>query len=269
MFDNFPSKKYLEERLEDVAKRRGRRRRRGGRRSKAKATRRARIVLSKVGYTPSESKVKTTDINSFVSTTSDADKKNPDITVSYRGITNGIIVGTSDETRIGNTIYVKFVKWTYAFNSITAYRTSASSLLLPLYPKIHVFLVAIKCQDVATWWLQTLNGLNLKPDAFDTNYRKLRGACSRIIRHWKINTGRGDTELGSRTSIVGSVSHRFNTPIKVTYKRVASSDIFAQNQLAFIVYFVNDGDTTPLDSWQLHGDVGSGFHNLLRIDFMG
>lgn len=252
-----------------MAKRRGRRKKRGGRRSKAKATRRARIVLSKVGYTPSESKIKDTDFNSFVSTTSATDKKNPDITVSYFDFTAGIVVGTDDQTRNGNTIYVKYVKWTYAFNSLTAYRSSALTLLLPIYPKIHVFLVAVKCNDLAAWWTQVLAGLNIKPDSFDTNYRKLRGACSRIIRHWRINTGRADTELGSRTSIVGTLSHRFNTPIKVTYKRVDSSDIFSLNQLAMIVYFVNDGASTPLDSYQLHGDTGSGFHNMKRIDFMG
>lgn len=253
-----------------MARRVGRRRRRGGRRGKARATRRARIVLSKVGYTPNESKVLSTDFNTFVNDTSDDDSKNPDIRVSYLSYTSPISVGTNDGQRIGNNIYVKFVKWTYAFESVSTYRSSALTLFLPIYPRIHIFLVAVKCQDVATWWLQTLNGLNIKPEAFDTNYRKLRSACSRVIRHWRIGgSTKRDLEAGSRAIITGTVSHRFNTPLKVTYKRLLSSDVFAINQLAMIVYFVTDGATTPLDSWRLHGDTGSGYHNMQRIDFLG
>lgn len=253
-----------------MARRRRSVRRKRGRKSKGKATRRARIVLTKVGYAPAESKMLDEDFTIFDDQTSTANSKDPDIAVKILNITDAIAKGTSDQQRIGNTIYVKAVSWNYSFKSNSAYRTSADSQQIPKFPHIHVFLVSLKCSDPASWWIKVQNGLGIKPDSFDTMYKKLRSQCNRIIRHWRIGGGtKFQIDATSRQTIAGRIRHKFNTPIRIQYKEEASSIMQDGNQLVYIVYLLNDGDPTPIDSWALTTDGGAGYHNMQRIQFMG
>lgn len=251
-----------------MARRRGRRGK--GRKSKSRATRRARIVLSKVNYLPAESKMQDIIFGVFGGTTSDAESIDPDISVSYLDITGGIVKGVDDDDRIGNVIFVKSVAWNYSWDYSTVYGTSAGTNGLPRYPGIHVFLVALKCEDVAAWFAALTNGKDIKPDAFDTMYKKLRTSCTRIIRHWKLG-GRNKfmVTAGSQNNMQGRIKHVFNTPIRCTYKDVGASQIRSSNQLAMIIYRVNDGDTPAIRSWALHTNLGSAYHNMRRLIFMG
>lgn len=253
-------------------RRRSRRGGKRGRRSKARATKRARVVLSKVNYLPSESKLKDVQFIDFSDTSSDANSINPDITVSYEQLTIDITQGTSDQERIGNTIYVKRAMWTYAFQHNTTYSTFAQVSAKAKFPGIHVFLIAVKCTSLSDWWTDTTgSGANIRPTAFDSDYRRLRSSNVRIIRHWKIGRSKKFTDdVTSAGYLKGKLSHTFNTPIKVVYVDTGSKILTSGNQLAFLTYRVNDGDAVAVsNSWDLEPDTGYAYHNLRRINFMG
>lgn len=233
---------------------------RGGRGGR-KATRAARIVLSKVNYVPSEQKMFSTPFSTF---TAEASYTNPDLHMAYHALTDGIAKGPESNERIGNEVFIKRVAWFHNWFINSLYTGPAGQ---PQHPDIHVFLIAVKCNTAAKWWTDTNSGSDVRPDQLNTGYRKLRSACTRIIRHWRLNNHRqASVATNDRDTLNGRMIHKFTTPFKIKYADTDEEQLWASNQLLFVVVRANDGSDV---SWALGNDETAAFHNEFRVDYMG
>ncbi len=229
---------------------------------KSNRTRKARVALSKVNYVPTESKMLDTAFSAFTANNTNSD---PDITTGYFDLVKDIAQGTSDANRIGNTIYVKRIMWCYNW----ALNTGFTPVAFPVRNPIHVFLIAVKCEKLDTWWANTANsGSDIRPTTINSDYRALKSSCAFIIKHWRIDPRRRSTVATSYDNMEGKITHTFKTPFKVTYEDTLAKQLVAKNHLAIVTYQCND-TAAAQRNWNIPADTGAPYHNYMRIQFLG